>query len=137
MNKELIEMAINEDSRPFWEHLRAGELRVPRCHGCERYFYPNAYLCPHCGATGSSWEPVRGHGTVFTYTVLHRAYHPAFAERVPYNVAVIALEEGVHLLGNVDCPPEMLHIGLPVEVVLQEVEDGWRLPRFVPREVPA
>ena len=35
-----------------------------------------------------------GRGRIFSYVVYHRVYHPAFAQEVPYAVAVIELDEG-------------------------------------------
>ncbi|MHB1469243.1 MAG: OB-fold domain-containing protein, partial [Solirubrobacteraceae bacterium] len=35
------------------------------------------------------------------WVVYRRAYHPAFADRVPYNVIVAELDEGPRLISNV------------------------------------
>jgi hypothetical protein len=53
---------------------------------------------------------------------------------VPYNVVVVELEEGPFFHANVvDCPNEAIHIGMPVEVVFDDVSDEVTLPRFRPR----
>ena len=41
-----------------------------------------------------AWVPASGTGEVFTYTVFHHAYDPRFADRVPYTLAVVQLDEG-------------------------------------------
>jgi len=52
---------------------------------------------------------------------------------VPYTVAVIELQEGLHFLTElVDIDPDAVTIGLPVEVSFTE-RDGVRLPLFRPR----
>jgi uncharacterized OB-fold protein len=57
--------------------------------------------------------------------------HPAFKEDVPLAPAVIEMEEGVRLLSRVeDCRPEELEIGMPVEVVFDEVSPQITLPKF-------
>ena len=67
-----------------------------------------------------------------TWTVTHRALHPAFPD-VPYAVAVTELEEGVRLVSRVlDLPPDALAVDLPVEVVLDPEVDGVRLPQVRP-----
>lgn len=132
MNKELIEQAIHEDTQEFWEYIRNGELRIPKCQQCGKFFFPYGYLCPHCGSTESSWELVSGKGEVFTYTILYRAYNKAFEDKVPYNVSVIALDEGVHVLSNVKCSNDEIHIGMRVRAVLDDVGDGYKLLQFVP-----
>ena len=54
---------------------------------------------------------------MFTWTVTHRALHPAFAG-VPYAVVVTELEEGVRLVsGTRDIRPEDLALDMPVDVV--------------------
>jgi uncharacterized OB-fold protein len=68
---------------------------------------------------------------LFTYTVVARALHPAFAQAVPYAAAVIELEEGVRLLGNVvDCPPGELRIGMPLRVDFEKQSEAVTLPVF-------
>jgi uncharacterized OB-fold protein len=56
--------------------------------------------------------------------------HPEFAD-VPYAPAIIEMEEGVRLVSwVVDCPPEELRKGLPVEVLFDAVTDEVTLPKF-------
>jgi uncharacterized OB-fold protein len=75
------------------------------------------------------WTPASGRGTLHTYTVFHRPYHPAFA--VPYAVAVIQLAEGPFFHTSiVDCPIEHLEVGMPVEVTFHG--DGRPMPFFRP-----
>ena len=38
---------------------------------------------------------------VYSFIVVQRQYHPAFASDIPYAVAIILTEEGIHLLSNV------------------------------------
>jgi uncharacterized OB-fold protein len=57
--------------------------------------------------------------------------HPDFAEDVPYAPAVIELDEGIRMVSwVVDCPPEELSPGMPVEVVFDEVTADVTLPKF-------
>ena len=57
--------------------------------------------------------------------------HPAFDSDVPFAPTVVELEEGVRLLSHVvDCPPEEITIGMPVEVVFEAVTDEVTLPKF-------
>lgn len=115
----------------FYDWCRRGELRFQRCSACGTWRHVPRELCAACGATAFDWSRSRGRGRVFTYTIVTRAMHPAFATRVPYAPAVIELDEGVRLLSEVvDCPPAELRIDLPVEVVFQEVAEGVTLPKF-------
>lgn len=115
----------------FYDWCRRGELRFQRCSACGAWRHVPRELCAACGSTSFAWSPSSGRGRVFTYTIVTRAMHPGFAERVPYAPAVIELDEGVRLLSEViDCPPDELRIDLPVEVVFQEVAEGVTLPKF-------
>ena len=72
-----------------------------------------------------------GRGTLYSFTTVHRPPRPEFD--VPYTVAIVELDEGFHMLTNlVDCPPEALRIGLPVEVTFQPMSDEITLPMFRP-----
>ena len=49
---------------------------------------------------------------------------------MPYNVSLVDLDEGPRLISNViDCPPDQVKIGMPVEVVYEDNE-GYTLPNF-------
>jgi uncharacterized protein len=52
---------------------------------------------------------------------------------VPYVLAVIALEEGPHVLSNVvNIAPEQVAIGMPVEVTFAELDGSTKLALFQP-----
>ena len=88
-------------------------------------------MCAECGSLRWEWSRSSGRGSVFTWTVVVRAMHPAFGEDVPLAPAVIEMEEGVRLLSQVeDCRPEDLEIGMPVEVVFDDVTAEITLPKF-------
>jgi hypothetical protein len=75
-----------------------------------------------------------GRGEVHTFSIIHQVFRPELAERVPYNVVVVELEEGPFFHSNVvDCANEAIYIGMPVEVVFDDVMDEVTLPRFRPR----
>jgi len=88
-------------------------------------------MCPNCGSWNAEWAEVSGKGKVYTYIVAHQPFHPAFVDDVPYAVVIVELEEGVRLVSNVvDCRPEDIYIGMPVEVVFDDVTEKVTLPRF-------
>ncbi|RIK38191.1 MAG: hypothetical protein DCC58_17030, partial [Chloroflexi bacterium] len=60
---------------------------------------------------------------------------PGFADEIPYVVALVELEEGVRLMTNiidVEPDPEHVKIGMPVELVYDDVTDEVTLPKFRP-----
>jgi hypothetical protein len=122
--------AITDDTRPFWDACRRHELVVQRCAGCHAFRHPPSPVCWRCRGFAHVWVPVSGRGTVFSYAAVHRAFLPGLEAAVPYVVAVVALDDapGVRLVSNlIDGPPA---IGLPVEVVFDDVSDTVSVPRF-------
>ena len=118
----------------FWEAAAKGELRMQRCGDCGQVRFPPAVLCARCLSERSEWVVLSGRGTVYSWIVVHQSQHPAFNADVPYNVAIIELEEGPRLHTNiVECSNERIHIGMPVEVVFHKVSDDTALVKFRPR----
>jgi uncharacterized OB-fold protein len=69
---------------------------------------------------------------VHSFTIVHRAPSPEFADAVPYVVANIRLAEGAHLMSTlVNCPPPDARIGMPVRVKYLHI-DETSLPVFEP-----
>ena len=122
---------MTREMAPFWEAARRHQLIVQRCRACGAYRFPARDLCSRCLSREAEWAPVSGRGTVFSYAVMHQVYHPGFAAEVPYAVVVVELEEGARLVSNlVDGPPGEIEIGMPVEVVFEDVAPEVTLPKF-------
>ena len=121
-------------SLPFWESVRAHAMKLQRCSSCARFvFYPRG-ACPHCGAVALAWTAVSGRGTVHAFAIPARHPNPAFGSG-PYVVALIDLEEGVRMLSNlvgVEPVPSAVHVGMPVEVVYEDVNAEISLAKFRP-----
>src|SRR5690242_15860356 len=77
---------------PFYAGAAAGELRVPRCGTCGEFVWYPEPVCPRDGAT-PEWVAVSGRGTLFSWAVVQRAFLPAFADKVPFVTALVALDE--------------------------------------------
>jgi uncharacterized OB-fold protein len=111
-------------TQPFWAAAKERELRIQRCRACGTHLFYPRYLCTACGSDDLQWCPVSGRATVFTFTVARRATHPGLADRVPYVIAVVELEEGPKLTANlVEIDPDDVEIGLSVEVAFEDVDD--------------
>ena len=77
-----------------------------------------------------------GDGVVQSCTTNFQQWSPDMP--APYSVAVVALEEDhrIRVTTNiVGCDPEDVHVGMPVRVAFEQVEDVW-LPLFAPRGGP-
>jgi uncharacterized OB-fold protein len=110
-------------SAPFWQATGNGELRLQRCERCHTFRFPPRVLCPVCLEEAAAWVGVDGLATVVSHTVVHRPATSAFAERVPYVVAVVQLSEGPRMLTNlVDCDPGAIYPGMPLRVCFEARE---------------
>ena len=125
--------SMDERKKPFWQAAKKHELVMQRCLNCGRFRNPPAEICPACLSSGVEWSRVSGQGTVYSWTVYHRAFHPAFAQDVPYAVALIELKEGPRLFSTIiGCKLDEIYIGMPVEVVFEDVTPEIALPKFRP-----
>jgi uncharacterized OB-fold protein len=124
---------VDEESRGFWEALARHELYFQRCRACgTKRFYPRA-LCPACLSSATEWVRASGRGTVYSFTVTYQNQAPGFREELPYVLAIVELEEGVRMMTNVvGCAPEAVRVGMPVEVVFEDVTPEVTLPKFRP-----
>ena len=121
-----------EDSKPFWDACLKQELLLQKCEDCGQHRFPPSVLCPKCMSTDYSWTKASGRAKVFTWQITHSAFYPAWD--LPYNVAIVELEEGPRMHTNiVGCKNEDIHFDMPVELVFEKLEDqDWYLPKFKP-----
>lgn len=66
-----------------------------------------------------------GKGSVFTYTVNYHAFNPVIP--TPYVIALVELAEqdGLRVAANiVDCEPDSVTCGMPVEALPEPGPDG-------------
>lgn len=123
---EAADTAWSPENTAYWAAAREGRLLVKRCTDCGKpHYYPRAH-CPFCSSPETVWESASGAGIIHSFTVVRRAdpiYCPAY----------VTLAEGITMITHiVDCDPETLAIGQPVQVVFQEAEDGRMVPMFTP-----
>lgn len=128
MNKPLP--LITPVSAPYWQSLEQGALSYLHCV-CGHRWLPPRPQCPACLGTDWKWVRASGRARVISWVVYHTAYHEAFAAELPYNVALVELEEGPRLITNViGCADGRgLTAGMAVELTV-EYEQNVPLARF-------
>lgn len=94
---------IDHLSAPFWEGCKAHELRLQRCRACGALRFPAGPLCLQCRSAEADWIRSKGRGRVYSW---------------PTNI--------------VDCPPEGVTAGMPVQVVFRDINEDVSLPQFKP-----
>jgi len=129
---------ISADTQAFWDACNEQRLVVQRCAVCGLHRFPPRPVCSNCQSFRSEWTESSGDGRVFSYTISYHTPHPVAAREVPYNIAIIQLDDsdGVLVISNVvDCPPERLRVGLRVRLSWEQRGEGQTLYRFLPAEV--
>ncbi len=122
----------DEQSAPFYEAAARGVLLLKGCALCGTVLGPAAEFCSECLAEGLTWREASGNATLFTFGIMHQKF-PGFEGEVPYNIAVVQLEEGPRMSTNVvDCSSENLVVGMRLRVVFQDAGNGVMVPRFRP-----
>ena len=122
---------MTEVSQGFWDAAKEGRLAIQRCTSCGVLRHYPQLRCPECHAEGFDWQTVAGTGHVHSYTVAHRAFHPAWQGHVPYVIATIELDEGVRLVCDLlDADPEAIAIDQRVAARFEDLPGQGPVPRF-------
>ncbi len=100
-------------SAEFYRFCRQHELRFQRCTKCGTWRHIPRDMCAKCGSFEWEWALSSGRGKVFSWTTVMQPMMPHFAEQVPYSPVIVELK-----------------IGLPVEVVFDDVTPEVSLPKF-------
>lgn len=90
-------------------------------------------LCPDCLSSRLVWVKASGRGKVYSHMTVYSYQPTEFKADLPYVVAIIELEEGVRMMGNVvECSPEGIRCDMEVEVIFKDVTKDVTLPQFRP-----
>ena len=132
----------------YFEHCAEHNFHLQKCDECSLLRYPPTTACPFCSCATSSWAPVEGKGTVYSYLEVHHAIQPAFKAKTPYLVLLVELDtqkgkptedDGLRVIANLTlpngefAPPEVVKtvgIGTRVRMVFSDVSDGLALPQW-------
>lgn len=122
-------------SQPFWDGLKAHQVRLQRCADCAHWIFYPRLQCSHCASPNLEWQTVAGTGTLYTYTVARVPTLPEFADEMPQMLAVIALDQGPHINTTiVGVAPESLKVGQRMRPVFDERPGSAVLLRYTPVE---
>jgi uncharacterized OB-fold protein len=122
---------MSECIQIFWQKIEQGQLWLQQCCSCQRYiFYPRSF-CPHCWQRELNWVKVSGKGKVYSYTVVHTSALPDFKDKTPYIYALIDLQEGIRMAGNLAEDHRHIYPGMPVQAYITH-QSGKYLPVFRP-----
>ncbi len=131
----LVSLTPDVFTEPFWLAAAEHRLVVPRCTTCATFRLPPSAFCWKCRAQGVEWVERLGAGTVYSFTVVRHPLMPDLADTVPHVPAVVELPDtdGCRLIGAMtDCAVSDVRIGLDVELVWRDIEEGVSVPTWRP-----
>ncbi|MEO5840422.1 MAG: OB-fold domain-containing protein [Acidimicrobiales bacterium] len=106
--------AINDHNEAFFT---SGELRLETCRSCGSVQHPPIAVCIECGGLEHDYIATTPAGRIDGFTIVHHAVHPLLAEKVPYNVVVVALDDH----------PDLRVVGNVIDVAPESVQNGARV----------
>ncbi|MBU3060670.1 OB-fold domain-containing protein [Nocardia sp. NEAU-G5] len=117
---------VSKDTEFFWEGTKLGELRIQRLpDGTLRH--PPIPALWQDKAKDTDYVVASGRGTVFSYVVHHAPKVPG--RTLPFVVALVELEEGVRVLGELrGVEPDQVRVDMPVEVAFEKLDDDSTVP---------
>ncbi|WP_411965886.1 Zn-ribbon domain-containing OB-fold protein [Haloferax sp. YSMS24] len=116
----------------YLDYAADGRLMVPECRDCEEAHFPPRVVCPYCLSSSVELRESDGHGTLYSFSVVHLEYHPTWGNETPYVNALVSLDDGPTVFANVvDCDPASLSVGDSLTVTFEAIEEQL-LPMFRP-----
>ena len=127
---------IDLDNQGYWDAIKEHKFVLQYCTKCERFLHPPRPMCPGCRSQDTlEWKESSGKGIIYSYITFTspKMAYPAY--ELPYNVVLVELEEGPRICANThEIDPDDLEIGMPVEVMFEDLWDGQSVYRFKKRE---
>lgn len=129
----------DRDTKPFWDATARGELVIQRCGNCSTFLWQPRPICSSCQTPDPVWTKISGDGKVASWAVMRPPTLPSYADKVPFVVLLVELDEHVRLLGylvdeagrmlKTDGEAEGLRMGSRVKVRFHE-QAGFKLPSW-------
>jgi uncharacterized OB-fold protein len=123
----------NEWTKPFWDAAKGHSLELQRCQTCKHFQHPPYATCLQCMGVDLRFEPIRGRGTIYAYTIMYHTGDKRFASAVPYASIVVEPDDapGALMAGNLlGVPYTEAKVGRRVELVFETLNDDIELPQW-------
>ncbi|WP_120002964.1 Zn-ribbon domain-containing OB-fold protein [Nesterenkonia muleiensis] len=103
----------------FFRAMKEKKLYARKCCSCAAWQWPPRPFCRECQSTEFKWEEVPDHGTVYTYTVMYRAFSEYYTDKLPCGVVVVDVGP-VRLPGRFLGHAEDIECGITVKAEFDE-----------------
>ena len=131
----IVHPEIDYDSAPYWQSLKAHQVKLQKCTNCGGFRFPPSPSCYNCGTLGGDWTPISGKGTVYSWTVIHHPIDKRLKNEVPFIIVLIELEEGPRVAGRlIDCDKNKIKAGMKVISQFDDIDSELTLLNFTPAD---
>ena len=132
-NKPLPTPQVESDV--YWQKAKEHELWLRYDNDAQQYYFYPRDISPITFSRNTEWRQVSGgRPSTPTPSCIGRRIRASWM-MFPFVTALVELEEGPIMPTNIvidDPTPEKLVIGMPLEVVFEDVTDEISLPKFKP-----
>jgi uncharacterized protein len=123
---------------PFWDGLRQGKILWPKCKNCGKFHWYPLPVCPFCHSADINWQPITSQARVYSWTCVRWNLSPEYAKHMyeqtgPYIVALVEFDEAPNFrlpTNLIECEPEDVKIGMPLDPVFYRIDDQITLLLF-------
>ena len=123
------EPSIDPWNKPFWDACNDDKLVLQRCRETGRTWYPPGPVSPFAPRAGWDWVECSGRAKVLSFVVFHQKYFSGFADRLPYNCALVGLEGGARMVSNIMNANDEIEVGQEVELSFER-RGAFNVPVF-------
>ncbi len=106
--------------------VRTGLLHIQRCRACAEFRHPPRWYCPQCHSPDYDFVAVSGAGSLYSMAINHFTVDRAWIDEVPYVTAVVQLDEGPRIVGDLrGVSPAEVALGDAVQVQVEARGDEF------------
>jgi uncharacterized OB-fold protein len=125
---------VDADSAPYWEAAKEHRLLIQQCDACGTVRFPPVGICHNCRSFEYTWTPVT-EVTLYSWVVIDRPVIESLQSQAPYIAALVDLGDDIHMPTNImGIEPSRLEAGMALTVDFQDIEGGFSIPVFRPKD---
>lgn len=124
LNEQLSNPTIESSLKDWREQGGLLRLEGSICKKCGNLYYPRRYVCSVCFSRELNIYRFSGRGEIINFEIndLYQVSVEGFREKTRRVMAIVKLEEGVDILGEIiESDEELIRRGTPVKAVIRKL----------------
>jgi uncharacterized OB-fold protein len=94
-----------------------------RCPSCGEVVFPKNTVCVNCQHPTMDEIKLSRRGKIFSLSTVMLAPPKYYSGPVPYAIGYVELSDGIRILAPFSGDPELLKVGMEVELVIEKVHE--------------